>query len=554
MKQHGNQTYHEDEILPIHFETYEQYCDELNDFLSQYVGLFITNHYDEENSLIEIDKAVHSLINNTYELIPEDWRVNFFEKLEQYLQSNPTHAQEVFHYIIDLSVDKMETTEYPSTINEEIIEMLKKEFPVPESLNDFIEKCRRLSSVYKTSEMERIKDPDDQKWYLTDVKGKRMPVDLVLMNQKKKYEIQLLGNQIIDIANEDKLSTVVDVGCGKGYLTEYLVLNSQLRAIGIEGNEEFTTKMEIRVNDISQKRNKGQEIAKAESYTAFLTAQTSAEEFQKIAKLTDEKVVLTGLHPCGDLTPTLMRFFKSLNQITHLCMVGCCYHKLTENTHSLMTKYQENNEEIVKESDNYGFPMSKYLITGEKRIKFHMSQSYVASNPHPESKTRENWLYAMKMHSYRAALELFIHEHLPNHKEVHYTGGIREKYSKSFSTYLLRALHNVGNHAKTFSFNDPNYKDELIPWIEEFLKHENKTEDELKQYIEQWFKNLGSFDEIIFRCIPFIMLQARISQLLEAFVWCDRVLFLKEFCSSVSCRRLFHPYISPRGICIIAKK
>ena len=59
-------------------------------------------------------------------------------------------------------------------------------------------------------------------------------------------------------------------------------------------------------------------------------------------------------------------------------MVGCCYHKLTENTHSLMTKYQENNEEIVKESDNYGFPMSKYLITGEKRIKFHMSQSYVA--------------------------------------------------------------------------------------------------------------------------------------------------------------------------------
>ena len=128
MKQHGNQTYHEDEILPIHFETYEQYCDELNDFLSQYVGLFITNHYDEENSLIEIDKAVHSLINNTYELIPEDWRVNFFEKLEQYLQSNPTHAQEVFHYIIDLSVDKMETTEYPSTINKEIIEILFSTF------------------------------------------------------------------------------------------------------------------------------------------------------------------------------------------------------------------------------------------------------------------------------------------------------------------------------------------------------------------------------------------------------------------------------------------
>ena len=75
----------------------------------------------------------------------------------------------------------------------------------------------------------------------------------------------------------------------------------------------------------------------------------------------------------------------------------------------------------------------------------------------------------------------------------------------------------------------PN-KNELIPWIEQFLKHEGKTEEELKESIDQWFKDLGSFDEIIFRCIPFIMLQARMSQLLEAFVWCDRVLFLKEFC------------------------
>ena len=94
----------------------------------------------------------------------------------------------------------------------------------------------------------------------------------------------------------------------------------------------------------------------------------------------------------------------------------------------------------------------------------------------------------------------------------------------------------------------------MIAWITAFMKHENQTEEEFKASIDQWYKDLGSFDELIFRCVPFVMIQARISQLLEAFVWCDRVLFLKEFCSEVSCRRLFHPYISPRGICIIAKK
>ena len=39
--------------------------------------------------------------------------------------------------------------------------------------------------------------------------------------------------------------------------------------------------------------------------------------------------VITGLHACGDLTPTMMRVFVSCTTARGLVSVACCYHKLT---------------------------------------------------------------------------------------------------------------------------------------------------------------------------------------------------------------------------------
>jgi hypothetical protein len=78
--------------------------------------------------------------------------------------------------------------------------------------------------------------------------------------------------------------------------------------------------MMLRINKIEQKQKEN--ISKAEGYTTFLTSETTPEEFKKISKLNDdEKLILTGLHPCGDLTPTLMRMFKNLDQIKILIYV-----------------------------------------------------------------------------------------------------------------------------------------------------------------------------------------------------------------------------------------
>ncbi len=39
---------------------------------------------------------------------------------------------------------------------------------------------------------------------------------------------------------------------------------------------------------------------------------------------------LIGLHTCGDLGSTALRFFTDVSSANALCMVGCCYHHITE--------------------------------------------------------------------------------------------------------------------------------------------------------------------------------------------------------------------------------
>lgn len=52
---------------------------------------------------------------------------------------------------------------------------------------------------------------------------------------------------------------------------------------------------------------------------------------------------LIGLHPCGDLGPLLLKHFVNCSRVKFICVVGCCYMKLSCN------------------NDPCGFPMSSHL-------------------------------------------------------------------------------------------------------------------------------------------------------------------------------------------------
>lgn len=44
---------------------------------------------------------------------------------------------------------------------------------------------------------------------------------------------------------------------------------------------------------------------------------------------TETEFGLIGLHPCGDLAPILLKLYSSRNEAKFICIVGCCYMKLT---------------------------------------------------------------------------------------------------------------------------------------------------------------------------------------------------------------------------------
>lgn len=48
-----------------------------------------------------------------------------------------------------------------------------------------------------------------------------------------------------------------------------------------------------------------------------------------VKKLKTEEFGLIGLHPCGDLATTLLRLYSSCEKAKFICIVGCCYMKLT---------------------------------------------------------------------------------------------------------------------------------------------------------------------------------------------------------------------------------
>lgn len=68
------------------------------------------------------------------------------------------------------------------------------------------------------------------------------------------------------------------------------------------------------------------------SDAAFSTKHNAVNMGESSGVLLMEKsgFILTGLHACGDLTPTFLRFYVNCDIAAGLCSVGCCYMKITD--------------------------------------------------------------------------------------------------------------------------------------------------------------------------------------------------------------------------------
>lgn len=163
------------------------------------------------------------------------------------------------------------------------------------------------------------------------------------VKKKKRYEIEEIAQICADCAYESRSKCIVDIGAGMGHLARVLAFRYGLCVACIEQNsslcqqagkcdQELLISVRKHVPDFCGRRP--QHVSLKLEHCNIVENElinNLKELFRNSFSLnkTETEFGLVGLHPCGDLAPLLLRLYASREEARYICIVGCCYMKLT---------------------------------------------------------------------------------------------------------------------------------------------------------------------------------------------------------------------------------
>ncbi|KAL3289940.1 hypothetical protein HHI36_023323 [Cryptolaemus montrouzieri] len=179
----------------------------------------------------------------------------------------------------------------------------------------------------------------------------------------------------------------------------------------------------------------------------------TSKEFLNIIKSSfdidndDFEFGLVGLHPCGDLGPTLLRLFNEISNIKYINIVGCCYMKLSTNR-----------------CLNVGFPLSKFcknnnyqLCYNSREIACHAIENYIM-------KLNEGEYWKLKIHAYRATIEKILIEMDSQYKHIP-LANVKYSIDLDFGSYCKKATSKLfGDIIETATIKSNEIENCLKQW------------------------------------------------------------------------------------------
>jgi hypothetical protein len=202
------------------------------------------------------------------------------------------------------------------------------------------------------------------------------------MSLKKLHEVEILGELIYQWNQTNGVNTLIDIGAGKGYISQVLQYFYGMNVIGLEGNDSHAQRADTRSANVQRKfyyrrlqqiysdnrtvkeKMKHFQERPNTTITYFLDYNMNVADFDRVvtdcyqrllntftpdpeniftifqsAPTTDknvelvskkEKMGLISLHGCGDLTCTTLDLFCKWDRAHTLVAVSCCYNKLIE--------------------------------------------------------------------------------------------------------------------------------------------------------------------------------------------------------------------------------
>ncbi|KAJ3330112.1 hypothetical protein HDU76_006405 [Blyttiomyces sp. JEL0837] len=218
------------------------------------------------------------------------------------------------------------------------------------------------------------------------------------MSRKKLHEVDRFSNMITTLATRTNITRIIDVGAGQGYLTHRL--SQQFPCIAVDFDTIQTSGAEKRGKRIKNTRvsktrtavgygesntkevlyrtirvNAGNLVSLCNEFgggggggggnTNEVVGENGQQELEPAKEAKEkERIMLVGLHACGDLSASsMLKAFRDAEDVAALAVVPCCFNLLTE---------PDNLDEDTLQHGEYGFPLSKTMINLCREHQFHL--------------------------------------------------------------------------------------------------------------------------------------------------------------------------------------
>lgn len=227
------------------------------------------------------------------------------------------------------------------------------------------------------------------------------------------------------------------------------------------------------------------------------------------------RLLLTGLHACGDLSVAMLRHFAGCPVVAGITSVACCYMKLTT------LEVPQPPGVLSADSDirEFGYPMSSWVsrLPGHKlsyksrEVACHAIEDYIERLKGDSD--------ILRTHCYRAMLETVIRKVDPAMRRPG-VQTIKKAHRLPFTEYAMRGLERVG-------LNPNSPLDEAS--VEHMLSQQQNV-------------------------VVFFSLALLLAPLVETLILLDRMIFLQEKGFQCEVIPLFKPQFSPRNLVLVAAK
>ncbi|XP_053822951.1 methyltransferase-like protein 25B [Vidua chalybeata] len=356
---------------------------------------------------------------------------------------------------------------------------------------------------------------------------------------KKQHEIQRLGELLRRLSRATGCERVLDVGAGQGHLSRFLAFGLGLRVTAVESDGRLARLAERFDRELLRELGKTKTRARARGGPPPRPLTPRAP--QHVAGRLDPaapwgefllppdppgagpaarnplggpggsedggRVLVTGLHACGDLSPALLCHFARSPAVAAVASVGCCYMKLSAAPGQPPGRPP-------------GYPLSASVaaLPGHQ-LSYRAREAACHALEEYEGRLRGGGAH-LRAHCYRAALESLIRAAEPGKRHLGLQPG-RKAHALSFPQYAQLGLPLAGLDPAGIPLDSGA---------------------------------VGAMLEQQHKVVAFCTLGQLLAPAVETLILLDRLLYLREQGFHCALVPLFNPRFSPRNLVLVAAR